>query len=112
MASPAVRSQPQSFSAPEGTRGQRRPIAAPELFGQETADRDHHLLGQQTITLSRELAGNAINNLDADPERSILLAMQAVTTTYAVDGTTTKEAMEALHRAVLNSRLTERLIIY
>lgn len=59
---------------------------------------------QQRLTLSRELAGNAIINLDVDPERSILLGMQAVTTTYAVDGTTTKEAAEALHRAVLNSR--------
>jgi WD40 repeat protein/DNA-binding SARP family transcriptional activator len=65
---------------------------------------------QQRITLSRELAGYAINDLDVDPERSILLAMQAVTTTYAVDGTTTKEAAEALHRAVLNSRL--RLALY
>ena len=40
----------------------------------------------QRLTLSRELAGNAIINLDMDPERSILLGMQAVTTTYAVDG--------------------------
>jgi WD40 repeat protein len=60
---------------------------------------------QQRLTLSRELAGNAIINLDVDPERSILLAMQAVNTTFEVDGTTTKEASEALHRAVLNSRL-------
>ena len=60
---------------------------------------------QQRLTLSRELAGNAIINLDVDPERSILLAMQAVSTTYSVDGTTTKEAGEGLHRAVLNSRL-------
>ncbi len=65
---------------------------------------------QQRLALSRELAGNAIINLDMDPERSILLGMQAVTTTYAVDGTTTKEAVEALHRAVLNSRL--RLALY
>lgn len=65
---------------------------------------------QQRLTLSRELAGSAIINLDVDPERSILLGMQAVTTTYAVDGTTTKEAVEALHRAVLNSRL--RLTLY
>jgi WD40 repeat protein/class 3 adenylate cyclase len=65
---------------------------------------------QQRITLSRELAGSAINNLEVDPERSILLAMQAVSTTYAVDGTTTKEAADALHRAVQNSR--QRLAIY
>jgi WD40 repeat protein/class 3 adenylate cyclase len=65
---------------------------------------------QQRLALSREIAGNAIINLDVDPERSILLAMQAVTTTYAVDGTTTKEAADALHQAVLNSRL--RLALY
>jgi WD40 repeat protein len=45
-----------------------------------------------------------------DPERSILLAMQAISTTYVLDGTTTKEAAEALHRTVLNSRL--RLALY
>lgn len=70
---------------------------------------EQEAIHQQRITLSRELAGSAINNLDADPERSILLAMQAVTTTYAVDGTTTKEAAEALHRAVMNSRLRSTL---
>lgn len=66
-------------------------------------------VSQQRITQSRELAGSAINTLDIDPERSILLAMQGVTTTYRVDGTTTKEAAEALHRAVLNSRLRRTL---
>jgi WD40 repeat protein/serine/threonine protein kinase/DNA-binding XRE family transcriptional regulator len=65
---------------------------------------------EKRLATSRELAGGAINNLDVDPERSILLAMQAVMATYAVDGTTTKEARDALHRAVLNSRL--RLALY
>src|SRR5688572_4207039 len=65
---------------------------------------------QQRLTLSRELAGNSIINMDVDSERSILLALQAVTTTYAVDGTTTKEAVEALHRTVLNSR--QRLALH
>lgn len=65
---------------------------------------------QQRLTLSRELAGNALVNLDMDPERSILLALQAVKQTYAVDGTITKEAVEALHRSLLNSRL--RLTLY
>src|SRR4029079_15356702 len=37
---------------------------------------------QQRLTLSRELAGNTIINLEVDPERSILLAMKAVMTTY------------------------------
>jgi WD40 repeat protein/DNA-binding SARP family transcriptional activator len=54
--------------------------------------------------LSRELAAAAVANLDADPERSILLGLQALSATYAVDRTWTGEAENALHRAVLASR--------
>jgi WD40 repeat protein/serine/threonine protein kinase/DNA-binding SARP family transcriptional activator len=61
---------------------------------------------QARIATARELAMAALNNLDVDPERSILLAMQAVTTTYAADQTVLREAEEALHRAVHASRLT------
>jgi WD40 repeat protein len=56
------------------------------------------------IASARELAAAAFSSLDADPERSILLAQQAVMTTYRVDGTWTSEAENALHRAVLTSR--------
>ena len=56
------------------------------------------------VASARELAAAAIGNLQADPERSILLARQAVLTTYQVDGTSTTEAENALHRAVLTSR--------
>jgi len=59
---------------------------------------------QVRIATSRELAMAALNNLDVDPERSILLAMQAVTGTYSVDQTVLREAEEALHRAVHASR--------
>ena len=48
---------------------------------------------------SRELAAAAINNLEEDPERSILLALQAEST---VD---TSEAENALHRSILDSRV-------
>jgi len=48
---------------------------------------------------SRELAAAAIINLDNDPERSILLALEAVS---AAD---TLEAENALHRSVLTSRV-------
>lgn len=71
---------------------------------------EEEALRQQRITFSRELAGSAVNTLDVEPERSILLAMQAVTTTLPIDGTTTKEAGEAPHRAVQNSRV--RLSLY
>ncbi|NIP14962.1 MAG: protein kinase, partial [Pseudomonadales bacterium] len=60
---------------------------------------------QARIATSRELAMAALNNLEVDPERSILLAMQAVTGTYSVDQTVLREAEEALHRAVHASRV-------
>jgi WD40 repeat protein/class 3 adenylate cyclase len=62
----------------------------------------------QRIARARELAAAALNNLDVDPERSILLALQAVSTTRSVDGTVLPEAEEALHTSVVTSpiRLT------
>jgi len=54
---------------------------------------------QEALTArSHELAAQAINNLETDPERSILLALQAVSTAN------TSEAENALHRAVQVSR--------
>jgi hypothetical protein len=55
--------------------------------------------------IARELASAAIANLEVDPERSILLALEAVETTNAVDGTVQRAAEEALHRAVQASRV-------
>ena len=55
------------------------------------------------ISSSRELAAAAISNLNVDPERSILLALQAVKVTYDVDKTWTMEAENALHHSVLAS---------
>jgi WD40 repeat protein len=49
------------------------------------------------------LAASAISNLNVDPERSILLALQAVKVTYDVDKTWTTEAENALHHSVLAS---------
>jgi WD40 repeat protein/serine/threonine protein kinase/DNA-binding XRE family transcriptional regulator len=57
------------------------------------------------ITSVRELAGEANANLEIDPERSILLALQAVNKTYLIDGTVQPEAEDALHRAVQASRI-------
>jgi len=55
---------------------------------------------QNRLATARELAAAAVNNLNADPQRSLLLALRAVKTTYNRDGTLTAEAEEALHRAV------------
>jgi WD40 repeat protein/basic membrane lipoprotein Med (substrate-binding protein (PBP1-ABC) superfamily) len=60
---------------------------------------------QQRIAFSRELAAASTSNLDVDPERSLLLSREAVSTTYTVDKTWTKEAEQALHNALLASRL-------
>ncbi len=57
------------------------------------------------IATSRELAASAIASLDVDPELSILLAREAIETTRSADGTVLREAEEALHRAVVASRL-------
>lgn len=48
---------------------------------------------------SREIAAAAIASLADDPERSILLALQALNTSHTV------EAENALHRSILESRL-------
>jgi WD40 repeat protein/DNA-binding SARP family transcriptional activator len=57
------------------------------------------------LATARELAAAAMANLDVDPERSILLALEAVDTTWEVEGTAVREAEEALHRALKQSRL-------
>ncbi len=53
----------------------------------------------------RELSVNAVNNLSTDPERSILLALQAVSISTANGRPVMREAEEALHRAVQASRV-------
>ena len=58
---------------------------------------------EQRIATSRELAAASLSNLNVDPERSILLALQAVATTYTVDKTVQPQAEDALHRAVISS---------
>ncbi|HEX6262740.1 MAG TPA: BTAD domain-containing putative transcriptional regulator, partial [Actinomycetota bacterium] len=57
------------------------------------------------IATARELSAAAVANLDVDPERSILLALEAVDRTRSVDGSVLPEAEEALHRAVAASRI-------
>ncbi len=55
------------------------------------------------VATARELASAAEANLDVDPERSILLALQAVATTRQ-DGTVVPEAVDALHAAIAADR--------
>jgi WD40 repeat protein/basic membrane lipoprotein Med (substrate-binding protein (PBP1-ABC) superfamily) len=51
------------------------------------------------LATSRELAAASITNLDVDPERSILLGLEALDTAYTI------EAEDALHRAIQASRI-------
>ena len=57
------------------------------------------------VASARELASAAVANLTVDPERSILLALEAVDATWKADGTAVPEAEEALHRALRQSRV-------
>jgi WD40 repeat protein/transcriptional regulator with XRE-family HTH domain len=54
---------------------------------------------QARLSASRELAAASISNLSVDPERSILLALEAVSKED------TSEAEDALHQSILNSRV-------
>lgn len=70
------------------------------LHAQATAEAERmRALDETRIATSRELALAAVSNLDVDPDRGILLALHALSTAD------TREAREALHQAVQNSRL-------
>jgi WD40 repeat protein/DNA-binding SARP family transcriptional activator len=56
------------------------------------------------VARSRELAASAVANLTADPQRSMLLALEAIDGTRDRLGWVLPEAEEALHRAVGASR--------
>jgi WD40 repeat protein len=60
---------------------------------------------QERRATARELAAASVANLDVDPERSILLALEAIEVTRSVDGTVLPESEEALHQAVIASRI-------
>lgn len=61
------------------------------------------------VATARELAAAALNNINVDPELSILLALEAVDETYASDNIVLKETEEALHRALQESRIQARI---
>ncbi len=59
---------------------------------------------QARVAFSRELAAEAVSNLAEDPQRSVLLALQALSTAH------TQEAEEALHRGIPNLRLLQTMV--
>jgi WD40 repeat protein/serine/threonine protein kinase/DNA-binding SARP family transcriptional activator len=67
-----------------------------------------HARDDARLARARQLAASAQANLEVDPERSILLAIEAAETTRRHDGTVLTEAQQALHDALATSRvLTE-----
>lgn len=64
---------------------------------------------QMRIDRAAVLAAAANDNLEIDPELSILLATEAVETTRREDGRVLDVATEALHRAILAHRLLGRV---
>jgi WD40 repeat protein/class 3 adenylate cyclase/energy-coupling factor transporter ATP-binding protein EcfA2 len=60
---------------------------------------------ESRTAVARELSAASVASLESDPERSVLLALEAIDRTRSVDGTVLPEAWEALHRAVTASRI-------
>jgi len=60
---------------------------------------------EQQIAFARELSASAVNNLSVDPERSILLSLQAVDLSIMGDQPVLIEAQDALHRSIQSSHL-------
>jgi len=79
-------------------------------FGSQARETAVIAQGERRLATTRELASAAINNLNVDPERSILLALQSISTTRSVDGTVLPESVEALHRAIVSSPIRITLV--
>lgn len=60
---------------------------------------------QQHLAVARELAAAGLVNLQSNPERSVLLALEAAETTYSVDETVLPEVEDLLHQAVQANRI-------
>ncbi len=78
-------------------RATQQAIAENEAHTRATAEAN--ALQQSDLASSRELAAAAVSNLQVDPQRSILLALEALKKSDTI------EAQNALHQAILASRL-------
>jgi WD40 repeat protein/transcriptional regulator with XRE-family HTH domain len=79
-------------------------------FGSRARETAITAQNERRLATARELAAAALNNLNVDPERSLLLALQSVATTREADGTVLPESVEALHNSIVSSpvRMTLR----
>jgi WD40 repeat protein/class 3 adenylate cyclase len=64
---------------------------------------------QSVIASVRELSASALNNLTVDPERSILLSLQAVNLSLQNHEPVLIEAQDAIHRSIQASRVVATL---
>ena len=64
---------------------------------------------QARIAAARELAAAALANLDVDPERSILLAMESVSVYRKAGTPVARDSADALYRAIGTSRIVATL---
>jgi len=74
-------------------------------FGSQARQTAVTAQSDKRVATSRELAAASLNNLNVDPERSILLALQSVSTTRSIDGSVLPESLDALHRSVITSQV-------
>jgi len=72
-------------------------------FGSQARQTAVTAQNERRFATARELAAASLNNLSVDPERSILLALQSISTTRDADGTVLSESLEALHRSIVTS---------
>jgi WD40 repeat protein/DNA-binding SARP family transcriptional activator len=80
-------------------------LALVAVFFARQSDQDRQAADEQAeIAFSREVAAAALANLEVDPERSILLALQTLSTRH------TFEAESALHRAILASPVRQTFV--
>ena len=79
------------------------------LFGSQANTNAQAARAEQQVAFERELSASAINNLSVDPERSILLSLQAVNIGLKNNQPVLIEAQDALHRSIQSSRVLATL---
>ena len=87
-----------AFALVNGNRAMQNAELANSAEAEAIAQRDA-AQAQSNLATPRELSLAALNNLEADPQLSILLAVRALETSH------TKEAEEGLHWALQASRV-------
>ena len=79
------------------------------VLGFVAVDQRNRANTERRVAVARELAAASVANLDTDPERSVLLALEALARTHDGDGDVVREAEGALHQAVVASRVVLRV---